>query len=392
MRILFHVYIPSTPRAAGIQQTIRVAYYMARVGAHVSLHVGSWYFKNKQELLEFFGFADHKNFEVFFYRNPLQRFNHPRLAYAGGSIFHFLRLVKLLLTSEKKRYDFFFARGHRFPAFHVFFRPVLKYRVVYEIHEILYLENALEEELLTLQVRPDFERYTYCNADGVIAISHALKKLAQAKWGAPAKITVIPSGGILFPSNPLPKGKPLSKLFFIGNFYPVSGIDTLIRALPKIPEATLTVIGGGGRGAGDFERVSALAQEVGALERIDFRGFVEPHLLPQAYQEAEVLIMPMSDFVRTRHFASPLKMFEYMSARRPIVATDLPTVTEILKDDCNAVLAKPDDPDSLADAIERTIQDPETALCLAEQAYKDVQKYSMERKCEAIYAFLEEIL
>jgi glycosyltransferase involved in cell wall biosynthesis len=392
MRVLFHVFIPAEPRAAGVQQSLRVAYYLARVGAVVSVHIGTWYFKDKQHLLDFFGFDDLENFRVFFYRSPLQSFQQGRLAAGWGVLFHLFRFFKLLLTSEKKRYDVFFARGHRFPALHVLFRRFLGYKVVFEFHEILYLQNLPESKLLAAGKRLDFERFTYQKADGVIAISRTLKDLAEKKWGPVPLATVIPSGGILFESQPLPGDKPLEKIFFVGNFYLYNGLDYVIQALPEIPAATLTVVGGGGKGGADAQRVQNLVERLGLQERVQFMGFVEPRRLHQVYAEADLLVMAHTDHIRAKYFVSPLKLFEYMSARRPIIASDFATIREILCHQRNAWLVPPQDASAIAAAVRTLMADPAMARRLAEQAYQDVQQYAMDNKCAAIKSFLERVV
>lgn len=390
MRILFHVFIPSSPRAAGIQQSIRVAYYLAKKGARVSVHAGAWYFKDKRELLDFFGFDDLPDFQVHFYPNPLKCFKNEKLVFGWGFVFHLYRFLKLLLSREKSDYDVFFARGHRFPALHVFFKPVLKYRVVFEFHEILYLDKAPEEQIYTKRKRLDFEQYSYKKADGVIAISHALKELAERKWGRARRITVIPSGGVLFESRPLPLDRPLSRIYFVGNYYPLSGLEYAVQAMPHIPRASLTVVGGG-EGSADHERIKKLVDGLNLDGRVTFLGFIEPNRLPEVYAQADILVMPVASFVRSKYFISPLKLFEYMSARRPIVASDLPTIREILCDRQNALLAPSEDPEGIAKAVLTLMEDPALAFNIAEQAYRDVQRYSMDNKCDAILSFLEEM-
>lgn len=76
-------------------------------------------------------------------------------------------------------------------------------------------------------------------------------------------------------------------------------------------------------------------------------------------------------------WTSPLKLFEYMAAGRPIVASRLPVLEEVLADGRNALLADPTAPDAWAAQIRRLIDDPALAQRLATAAHKDfVQHYS----------------
>jgi len=84
---------------------------------------------------------------------------------------------------------------------------------------------------------------------------------------------------------------------------------------------------------------------------------------------------------------SPLKMFEYMASKRPIIASGLPSIREILNEN-NAVLVRPGDYKDLADGIEKVIINKELSGRLAEQAFKDAQEYSWEKRAERILDFI----
>jgi glycosyltransferase involved in cell wall biosynthesis len=386
MDLLFHAFVPGTPRAAGTQQSIRVCYFLAHSGIRVHLHLASWFFRDRAHLLEFFGFDDEPNFHVYLY--PINKDS--RWAKLQGSLWHLKRLLSLLFTGENRRYDVFFARGHRFPALHVMLRRLLRYKVVFELHEIIYLDHVAEDELLSTTKLLDFERYCYRHADGVIAISAALKQLAEEKWGPRKAVTVIHSGAMPFESEPLEVDRPIRRVFYVGNYYPVSGIDDLVMAMTQVPEASLTVVGGGGPEDADRRRVEALIARLGLSDRIQLRGFIEPSGLPSVYREADLLVMPYGNQVRCKHFMSPLKLFEYMHARRPIVASAHPTIREILQDGQNALLIEPGNVESIAAAIHRLIVDPALGRRIAEQAYSDAARYSMPQKCAAIKQFLSD--
>ena len=93
----------------------------------------------------------------------------------------------------------------------------------------------------------------------------------------------------------------------------------------------------------------------------------------------------------TEHFAyyaSPLKLFEYMASKTPIVATDLPSTGEILRDGENAVLVEPDDPKALAEGIERTLSDAELAARIGRQAREDVRQYTWGERAANIMTFV----
>ena len=86
----------------------------------------------------------------------------------------------------------------------------------------------------------------------------------------------------------------------------------------------------------------------------------------------------------SRYFTSPLKLFDYMAAGVPIVATDVPALREVLVDGENALLVPPGDPEALAGAIDWILGDPALAERLRRRAFAEVADYTWERRAERI--------
>jgi glycosyltransferase involved in cell wall biosynthesis len=90
-------------------------------------------------------------------------------------------------------------------------------------------------------------------------------------------------------------------------------------------------------------------------------------------------------------YTSPMKLFEYMASGIPIVASDLPSLKEIL-DDSNAVFAVPNDPRSFAENIKRVLNDIMLAQRISSKAKQDVLKYSWRERASSIHSFFLEKL
>jgi glycosyltransferase involved in cell wall biosynthesis len=310
---------------------------------------------------------------------------------AHGFSFHLRRLITLCVTNEKRAYDVFLARGYRFPALHVLARRLLGYRVVYEIHELNAFHDAVDGDVLAPGRAVDLERHAFRRADGIISISRTLLDVAIRKWGAPRASVVIASGGERFETAALAAGRSPRHVYYVGNIYPLSGVEHVVEAIATLPEATLTIVGSTGRGR-NHDRLVARIADLGVGDRVTVRAFVDPSRLPEIYGEADILVAPYARTLRTEYFCSPLKIFEYMNARRPIVASDLPTIREILTDGENALLVQPESPGAIRDALARLMQDATLARRLAERAHADAEPYTLERKCGAILDFLETIV
>ena len=77
-----------------------------------------------------------------------------------------------------------------------------------------------------------------------------------------------------------------------------------------------------------------------------------------------------------------------MAAKKPIVATDLPSIREVLHNGRNAILVEPDNPEALAEGIKRVLDNPELANSIAAQARKDVEDYTWEKRSKKILQFI----
>ena len=136
---------------------------------------------------------------------------------------------------------------------------------------------------------------------------------------------------------------------YCGNTYRGRGLEILVRAAAQMPEVEFLIVGG-------RERDNALWREMARQEgSANFRieGFVRQREVPSYLLASDVLVMPYSSKVTIRDgteagkFTSPLKLFEYMAAGKPIVATGVPSVLEILRPGQNSVVTPPDNGGSL---------------------------------------------
>jgi glycosyltransferase involved in cell wall biosynthesis len=169
---------------------------------------------------------------------------------------------------------------------------------------------------------------------------------------------------------------------YCGHFYEEKGVPSLVDAARLLSKATVQLVGGWPE---DIERMRERAR---GCETLRFIGFVANALVPLHLAAADVLVLPNSARFPQARTTSPLKLFEYMAARRPIVATQIPAFAGLLRHGENAWLVAPDSPEALADGIERVLASPELGTRLAEQAWRDVQKHTWRRRAAGILARL----
>ncbi|MFQ5627042.1 MAG: glycosyltransferase, partial [Methyloligellaceae bacterium] len=122
-------------------------------------------------------------------------------------------------------------------------------------------------------------------------------------------------------------------------------------------------------------------------------GYVEPSRVPTYLAAADVLVLPNSGVTDiSRYYTSPLKLFEYMATGRPIVASDLPAMQEVLVEGETALLVPSDDPAALAAAICRLRSRPALAQRLAQQAKRAVGAYAWDQRATRLLNFLDALL
>ncbi len=149
---------------------------------------------------------------------------------------------------------------------------------------------------------------------------------------------------------------------YTGNYDRRQGLPELVQALAAVrarhPECLLLVVGG------EPEQVEALQARIeadGLADAVRLLGARPPDTMPEYMGLAEVLVSP-----RLEPYTTPLKIFSYMASGRPIVATDLPTHTQVL--DADAAILVPPTPAGLADGILRALEDPAGAAALGRRA------------------------
>jgi glycosyltransferase involved in cell wall biosynthesis len=89
-------------------------------------------------------------------------------------------------------------------------------------------------------------------------------------------------------------------------------------------------------------------------------------------------------------YTSPLKLFEYLGAGRPIVASRLAALSEVLRDGETAILVEPDNPGALATAVARVSSDRALAVRLARRAFDAATDFTWARRAERLEAALTE--
>lgn len=180
-------------------------------------------------------------------------------------------------------------------------------------------------------------------------------------------------------------GLPLHKKIavYTGHLYGWKGVDTLAHAASLLPEQFLVVFVGG-----TVEDVKKFKEKYGSVSRVLITGFKPHEEIPLWQKAADMLVLPNTAKEKiSAYYTSPMKLYEYMASCRPIIASDIPSIREIV-DESSAVLVKPDDAKALAHALENTVRAEHIGEDLAKEAYKKVLDHTWDKRARRIMDFM----
>lgn len=113
--------------------------------------------------------------------------------------------------------------------------------------------------------------------------------------------------------------------------------------------------------------------------------------VPEYLLAADLLLAPYSaSSALSSQWTSPLKILEYMASGTPIVASDLPSVREMLSPE-NAFLVSPVTPEEFSRAITQALENPNERELRASYAHRAVQAFSWDKRAEKIIEFIQKI-
>ncbi len=177
---------------------------------------------------------------------------------------------------------------------------------------------------------------------------------------------------------------------YIGRFQTMGkekGIPELIEAMAHLPAINekvplLLCVGGPMSAVREYlERADSVGvprQMLRFVDRVPHRD------VPLWLTALDVAVMPFPETEHYKYYMSPLKLFEYMAAGVPIVASDLPSIREILQHDKNAWLVPPGNPESLGRSIVALLKDRDRATRIAKTAREEVKQYTWRKRAQGI--------
>lgn len=363
-----------TDRAHGYQIT-KTCEKFAALWNEVLLLIPDRKHKLGDDIFEYYGLK--RNFAV----QKIACFNVMALR-RGGKLAFYAELVifsvKLLFKKVEKN-SIIYSRD----IFSIFVFRMRGFRVVYNVH------NWTEKRSRLLRIFFGKEVKIVCNSEGT--------RNRVVKDGFNNSITA-QNGVELSDFEPLEEKSNLRKklelpldkkiVLYAGHLYGWKGVDTILKTAKLLggkQDIFFVVVGGS---AEEQEGFAAKMKEGGIVNMLSV-GHKLKKEIPHYLQSADILLLPNSaKSEESVKYTSPIKMFEYMASGVPIIASDLPSLREVLNEK-NALLTSPDNPNAFAEAIEKLLNDVNLSSHIAQRAKDDVRKYTWDEYARKILEFIQ---
>jgi glycosyltransferase involved in cell wall biosynthesis len=212
-------------------------------------------------------------------------------------------------------------------------------------------------------------------ADRVVTLAEVMKDHIVARGIDSGRVTVVPNSVDPERFHPVPRDEALRRrlgldhvgcvLGYVSSIRPLERIEDLLRATAILRDRGLDVgvlvVGDGN----SLHRVRQCARELGLGDRAVLPGSVPHDEVLQYYAQIDVFVVPRGGD-RVSGLVTPLKPFEAMATGLPVVVADVPALREIVKPGETGLTFRPDDPSSIADAVEPLVGDPSARTALGQ--------------------------
>lgn len=272
--------------------------------------------------------------------------------------------------------------------------PVLDVPSVLEVNAPLIEEQQRYRQLHDVKKADTVLRRNAATADVVACVSEPVVRWVRERVPV-ARTVLVPNGvnvGRITPRRPGRRNPDHLTVAFVGTLKPWHGVPGLLQAVALANEQTVepdrrwaVMVIGDGPGRADLQRLAGLL----GLDA-QFTGAVPPADVPGLLAECDAAAAPYPpDSAGMDDYFSPLKVFEYMAAGLPIIASASGQIPAILRDDRTGILVPPGEPGPLAAALVRLAEDPALRQRLGESAREDaVERFSWDGVLARITAAL----
>lgn len=293
----------------------------------------------------------------------------------------------LLYSILKNRPEVLYLRQNSFPFFPILLCRILKIPSVVEVNGLVLDELKVNNSqsfayrvFSYLALYSEKFNYRYC--DRIVSVTSKLKKELINLYGIPeGKIFVVNNGANTDLFKPMGQERVRTELrleksvkyvCFVGNLAAWQGVEFLIRAAPlileKCPDVRFLVIGDGAV----KNKLLEITSKLRLSEKIIFAGRVPYENVPLYINASDVCVAPFIKGRNAKIGLSALKTYEYLACGKPIVASSISGVKELIELSGGGISVEPENPEELADAVVKLILNEKTRTLMGEKGRKYV--------------------
>ena len=266
-------------------------------------------------------------------------------------------------------------------------------KVIYDVHEDVpkqILGKFYLPILLRKPVAWAMEAVEWIAARCFDAVVPATPRIAER---FPSDKTVVvqnfPILGELVAQDPVPYIKRPFHFAYVGGITRARGVLEMVEAVGQVRGETVTLCL-----AGVFSpaHLQVETENLPGWERVNFHGWADRRQVANLFSSVRAGLVVLHPTKRYPD-AYPVKMFEYMAAGLPVIASDFPLWREIVEGAGCGLLVDPLDPDAIAGAMQWILDHPAEAEAMGKRGRKAVEeKYNWEREAKKLIALYEGLL
>lgn len=262
----------------------------------------------------------------------------------------------------------------------------LRLPLVYDAHE-------LYPEISTLSTREAetwrrLERRLAPRADHVLTVCDSIAGELERRYGltpptvllnCPTARSTNGTAGAEEENGPV--------ILYQGGFAPHRGLETLVRSAHGLEHGRILLMGWGQL----EEELRMLIAGEGLRHRVRIAPPVPPSEVVDRAATATVGVIPYEPVGLNNTYTTPNKLFDYMAAGLPIVASRLPELTRFVEQDGTGLTFTPGDPLSLAHTLNEILANPDRMRQMRERARAAARQYTWERESRKLLALYDSL-
>lgn len=292
-----------------------------------------------------------------------------------------------IILSLKEKFDIIYVQ---WPVPHIIF--ALPYKIIRGSKIVTYFHGS---DAALLRRLPKLLKLLFsglCSFSSVTFTNSSYIRNLLLNLGIKTKFEIIPLGNPHLDSLLPYKEKRRINILFVGRLIDLKGVDVLIKAFQavqkKYKDAHLTIVGDGPL----KEDLSNLLQELN-LDKVSFTGFLTGEPLRKAFEEASILVLPSIINKQGETEGLGMVLVEALSFGIPVIGSDVGGIPDIIINGKTGLLARPGDPDDLAEKITKLIENPELRKTLVEGGQQHIKEnFSWESIIDRIEKYFREIV